>query len=125
MSMDKKITEEMKAKLEGERDKILQELGEVANVDPHAPNSFEAAFPSYGDEEEENAAEVGQFTTNLGLEKILTSSLRDVLGALDRIEKGSYGVCKYCKKDIGEARLNARPSSSACIDCKQKLTREK
>ena len=123
--MDKQVVEEMKKKLEGEKEKLLRELGEVANVDPHAPNSFKAAFPNYGDEEEENAAEVGQFTTNLGLKKILTSSLRDVQGALHRIEKGTYGVCKYCKKYIGEARLKARPSSSACIDCKQKLTKEK
>lgn len=123
--MDKKIIKAMKTKLEEERDKILHELGKVANVDPHAPNSFEAAFPNFGDEEEENSAEVGQFTTNLGLEKILTSSLRDVQGALNRIENSTYGICKYCNKDIGEARLNARPSSSACIECKQKLTKEK
>jgi len=123
--MDKQFIEEMKAKLEGEQKKLLHELGEVANVDPHAPNSFEASFPNYGDEEEENAAEVGQFTTNLGLEKILTSSLRDVQGALHRIKKGTYGICKYCEKEIGDARLGARPSSSACIDCKQKLTKEK
>jgi DnaK suppressor protein len=123
--MNQKFIAEMKIKLLAEKEKIERELGEVANVDPHSPNNYEAAFPNYGDEEEENAAEVGQFTTNLGLEKILTSSLRDVTGALDRIENGTYGICKYCKKVISEARLNARPASSACIECKQKLTKEK
>ena len=123
--MNEQFIEEMKVKLGREQEKLERELAEIANKDPHTPNTYETSFPNYGDEEEENAAEVGQFTTNLGLEKILTSSLRDVTNALARIKKGNYGICKYCKKEIGEARLNARPASSACIECKQRLTREK
>lgn len=123
--MDKKFVEEMKGMLLLEKEKLERDLKDVANVDPHAPDHYEAAFPNYGDEEEENAAEVGQYTANLGLEKILTSSLRDVTKALERIEQETYGICKYCNKEIGEARLRARPASSACIACKQKLTKEK
>ena len=38
-----------------------------------------------------------------------------------RIESGEYGVCKYCKEEIGKKRLQARPVASACVKCKTKL----
>lgn len=123
--MDKKIIEKLHSGLLVQKAKLEKELGEVATKDPHNESNYEPTYPDFGDEEEENANEVGQFTTNVELEKILTSSLRDVTAALDRINKGTYGICKYCKKEINPKRLEARPSSSACIECKTKLTKEK
>jgi DnaK suppressor protein len=38
--------------------------------------------------------------------------------ALDRIEEGSYGICETCGKDISVKRLEARPVTEQCIDCK-------
>ncbi|GAB4276899.1 MAG: RNA polymerase-binding protein DksA [Deferrisomatales bacterium] len=38
--------------------------------------------------------------------------------ALDRIEQGTYGICETCGEDIGEKRLEARPVTTQCIDCK-------
>jgi len=32
-----------------------------------------------------------------------------------------YGKCKYCGEDIPVKRLLARPASSACVGCKEKL----
>jgi DnaK suppressor protein len=40
--------------------------------------------------------------------------------ALERIEKGSYGVCRDCGEPIAEARLNAIPWTRVCITCKEK-----
>jgi DnaK suppressor protein len=40
--------------------------------------------------------------------------------ALERIEDGSYGECEVCGEDIGFERLEARPVTTQCIDCKQK-----
>ncbi len=39
--------------------------------------------------------------------------------ALDRIETGTYGICDQCEEDISEARLEARPVTTVCIDCKR------
>lgn len=40
--------------------------------------------------------------------------------ALQRIEAGTYGVCRTCKGTIGRARLEAVPTATQCIDCKKK-----
>ena len=40
--------------------------------------------------------------------------------ALQRIEEGSYGVCRVCNGEISQARLEAVPTATQCIDCKAK-----
>ncbi|MBT8044747.1 MAG: TraR/DksA family transcriptional regulator [Verrucomicrobiae bacterium] len=37
--------------------------------------------------------------------------------ALERLEKGDYGICDDCKKPINIERLKAKPSVSLCINC--------
>ena len=39
--------------------------------------------------------------------------------ALDRIEKGIFGICDSCGEDISEGRLKARPVTTLCINCKE------
>lgn len=38
--------------------------------------------------------------------------------ALARIDDGSYGNCEECEERIGSKRLEARPVTTLCIDCK-------
>lgn len=38
--------------------------------------------------------------------------------ALERIENGTYGICEECGEEISEQRLEARPVTTLCIDCK-------
>ncbi len=40
--------------------------------------------------------------------------------ALQRIEDGNFGYCEECGDDIGFERLNARPVTTLCIECKRK-----
>ncbi len=37
--------------------------------------------------------------------------------ALDRLEKGEYGICENCGNPIDKARLKAYPEASLCLDC--------
>ncbi|NNG40064.1 TraR/DksA family transcriptional regulator [Flexivirga sp. ID2601S] len=37
--------------------------------------------------------------------------------ALARLADGSYGVCERCGAPIGDGRLEARPTTTFCIDC--------
>ena len=39
--------------------------------------------------------------------------------ALERIESGTYGSCEECGEDISIKRLEARPVTTKCIDCKE------
>ena len=38
--------------------------------------------------------------------------------ALVRIDEGIYGMCEACDEEIGLKRLEARPVTTLCIDCK-------
>ncbi len=40
--------------------------------------------------------------------------------ALDRVENGTYGICRTCGREIGRARLEAVPIATQCIACKSK-----
>ncbi len=39
--------------------------------------------------------------------------------ALERIESGTFGVCESCGEKIGMKRLEARPVTTLCIECKR------
>jgi hypothetical protein len=44
--------------------------------------------------------------------------LRDrILGALERVEAGTYGLCYGCGEPIPYSRLAAVPETLTCIDC--------
>jgi DnaK suppressor protein len=45
--------------------------------------------------------------------------------ALERIDKGDYGMCVSCGQPIGPERLEAVPHARLCIDCKSKEERGK
>ena len=40
--------------------------------------------------------------------------------ALERIESGTYGICKGCGKEIPKERLEAVPHTQLCVPCKLK-----
>jgi DnaK suppressor protein len=46
--------------------------------------------------------------------------LQAIEEALQRIDKGTYGICRDCGNPIAEARLNAIPWTRVCINCKEK-----
>ena len=43
-----------------------------------------------------------------------------IKSALERLEQGIYGLCEECGEEIGEKRLEARPVTTLCINCKKK-----
>lgn len=121
-SMDQTTLKKIESQLLKEKGKLETQLAQFSSKNVHNPDDYNALFPQFGEKEEDNATEVAQYSDNLTLERTLESALRDVKNALGMIEKGTYGICKYCKKPIDDRRLLARPTSSSCIDCKKQLT---
>lgn len=39
--------------------------------------------------------------------------------AIERIDEGSFGECESCGEDIEVRRLEARPTATLCIQCKE------
>ncbi len=121
--LSKKFVEEMKEQLLAQKEKIEGELSQFATRTGDS-DDFKSTFPDYGNKDDENAEEVATYETNLRLEETLEKELRDISNSLKKMEDGTYGVCKYCKKPIPENRLRARPTSGSCVECKKTLTQE-
>lgn len=119
--MDKKIIEKIKQDLLARKKQVEEDLRSFTKNDAHEKDQHRTNFPNYGDKSDENVQEIDEYTTNLATERVLESTLRDIDNALERIKKGTYGICKYCQKEIGEKRLLARPVANTCIACKTKL----
>ncbi len=122
--MDRKVLETIKKKLEEEKQRLTSALGEFTKKDSQISGNYRSEFPEYGDDEDENANEVAEYSDRLSLEHTLEDQLRDVNKALVSIAKGTYGICQHCNKPIEEQRLMIRPTSSSCVECKKKLKGE-
>lgn len=46
-------------------------------------------------------------------------TLKKINEAIKRIEEGSYGACESCEETIELRRLQARPTTTLCIACKE------
>ncbi len=75
----------------------------------------------YGDGFADAAAATAERSEVLGIVENLVSLLSDVDAALAKADEGTYGVCESCGKNIGAARMEYRPTSTLCIDCKSKI----
>ncbi|HEY7470338.1 MAG TPA: TraR/DksA C4-type zinc finger protein [Acidimicrobiia bacterium] len=92
----------------------LAELGAAESGDLRIDLDFGGSFA-------DAAAVTAERTEVLGVVESLKSQLANVDRALGRIADGSYGTCERCGQEIASARLEARPESIFCVDCKTKL----
>jgi RNA polymerase-binding protein DksA len=116
--------ESIKKNLLEEKTRIETELAGIGQKEEGGNGKFNVNFPNYGDEEEDSVVEVADYETNLSVGKGIEKLLRDIESSLARIEKGTYGTCKYCEKPIDPKRLLARPTSSSCVECKKTINLE-
>ena len=123
--MDKKTLEHFQQRLLEEQTRLTQELNDIGHADPLQKDSFTPDYQESGsNSEDDNAQEIAEYADDLSIEARLEAELKDVAKALDSVEKETYGICKYCGKPIDPKRLEARPASSSCIECKKILTQE-
>ncbi len=49
--------------------------------------------------------------------------LQEIDRALERVARGSYGVCESCGEEISQARLKAIPWARYCVHCQEIISR--
>lgn len=104
------------SELQAEREKIIHQLAELgANDQGDLTGDVE-----FGDGFADAAAATAERSEVLGIVENLMSLLREVDAALVKVDEGTYGTCEVCGKKIGAARLEFRPTSTRCVDCKSK-----
>ncbi len=106
--------EKAEQSLRKEREQLvhqLEELGAAESGDLRSDIDFGGSFA-------DAAAVTAERTEVLGLVDSLKGQLDDVDAALAHIEAGTYGTCDNCGNEIGADRLEFRPASVLCVNCK-------
>ena len=109
--------EEITAKLLSLKGELEAKLGKFAHKAENAELP-DGTYPDYGDDDDDTVHEIEEFIVNQSVKDSYEKELRDVIAALERIEKGTYGICKYTGEKIDENRLRARPTSSSSTEAK-------
>jgi RNA polymerase-binding transcription factor DksA len=76
----------------------------------------------FGDAFADAGAATAERTETIGIVTSLKKRLDDVDRALAKIDDGTFGVCMICGKDIGTTRMEFRPTSVRCVDCKTRAS---
>lgn len=102
--------------LNEEREKLVRQLTELgATEDGDLTGDVD-----YGDGFADAAAATAERSEVLGIVNNLKKLLADVDQALAKVADGTYGQCKSCGKEIGAARMEFRPTSRYCVECKSR-----
>ncbi len=118
--MNQNLISELKEKVEKEKTSIEQELQKFASEDNNPKGDWDTKFPNLdsnaagGSAMETEADEVEEYERRLPIEHSLELKLTDINSALEKIEKGNYGICEKCGKEIEEERLKTIPEARFC-----------
>lgn len=109
----KKFRELLESKRQSVLDRARRTLNEDMALDPDdLPDEMDLASSEY----------LQSFEFRLrGREKSLLAKL-DL--ALRKLEAGHFGICDSCGEPIGKKRLEARPETTLCIQCKESQERD-
>lgn len=118
MTIDPKTLAELKKSLLEEKERLEINLEKIARPIDKKDGEYETNFEIIGEDKEDNATEVEQYTDSLPVETALENNLKNVIAALSKMEAGTYGICENCQKEISIDRLKINPSAKTCTQCK-------
>ncbi|MEX0725305.1 MAG: TraR/DksA family transcriptional regulator [Planctomycetaceae bacterium] len=119
--MKKQKLEQTRMKLLDMRDRLQSEIRTGANMlneQIQAPGDV-TDLPTHNADHDAEGLDA-----ELATEAVQQQTLDAVEAALDRLDDGSYGVCKSCGEPIGDERLDALPYTALCIDCERQRESE-
>lgn len=107
--------------LESFRTALLQKRGELLGGAAGKPLQWTMENNSgrQGDMADQ-ASGTNEVHVQLKLKQTDAKILQAIEDALQRLDDGSYGICRECGEPIAEARLTAIPWTRKCIACKEK-----
>ena len=105
----------LRSRLENDKKHLIDDLEQLkANIRPTEERREGSPFGK----REEEATESLELERRLAIEKQMKEQLADVEHALQKFEKGTYGLCEECGQPIDPARLEALPQAKLCLSCK-------
>lgn len=111
--MDFKLLGEFKKKLFAIKDALTRQIAGLRK-----PVDMGDDIDSF----EEEADEATEFAAQAGMVETLKRRAHRVEDALRKMDKGTYGICEKCNKQIEPQLLEVDPESRYCRDCKLKMS---
>ena len=112
--MDEEQLAEIRAQLLQMREEVLAES--------------ERAYAASQTLGKDGVPDIGDMSSNsynqeilMNLSETQRSRVRDIDAALERMDQGVYGLCARCEDEIPARRLEVRPFSRYCVDCKAEV----
>ena len=118
--MDQQQAVKLKQELLHEKAEIEGQLGQIAKKNPAIKGDWTAVpadVTNPADSLDEKAQNVTNYEERRALEQNFELRLREIDETLERLDKGTYGICSNCNLQIGEKRLQAIRAAQLCINC--------
>ncbi|MFA6158662.1 MAG: TraR/DksA C4-type zinc finger protein [Candidatus Paceibacterota bacterium] len=111
-------TEHFKKLLEKELSSLETDLKSVGHMNPDNPKDWEASSGEVdvnASDSADIADNIESYESNTAVLKQLETQYNDVKLALDKISKGTYGICEISGHPIENERLEANPAARTCM----------
>ncbi|MBC8208371.1 MAG: RNA polymerase-binding protein DksA [Desulfobulbaceae bacterium] len=108
--MEQSLLDQFKKQLEEKREEILAEADKTLN----GMTDQSGNIPDPND----RASAESERNFELRIRERELKLLPKIEAALERIADHTFGECEECGEEIGLKRLEARPVTALCIDCK-------
>ena len=102
------------------KDALLRKRGEILGTGGIKPLQASMENNTRQGDMADQASGNNEVHIALKLRQTDAKILQAIEEALERIEKGTYGICRDCGEPIADARLLAIPWTRVCISCKEK-----
>ncbi len=114
--------EKFRELLLSERARLELELEEIESRTARATDAERATeLSSYEDHPADLASETFEREKDLAIAESVESLMDQVVTALEKIDRGTYGTCDACGRPIKKARLQALPFATLCLECQDRL----
>jgi RNA polymerase-binding transcription factor DksA len=104
--------------LKKELETLEAELKTVGHKNPNNPKDWEATSGDVdinASDSADIADNIESYEANTAVLKPLEIQYNDVKTALEKIKKGSYGICEIGGEEIETKRLEANPAAKTCM----------
>jgi len=100
---------------------LTEKKQEILKTRMEKRNNQMQAGHTAGDDDVDQANELVYRNTELEIISRESNQIKQIEKALDKIRKGTFGLCEICHMDIEENRQLANPVTCFCFSCQEEL----
>ena len=123
MAQKRKLdTKKYREALEAERERLLEQ---IRRIEDRTAGRDRLDSQISAEDFDEPGGDAASDTLERTQAMAIGENFRDMLAyvehALAKLDKGTYGQCDSCGKNIAKARLDFLPWAAMCADCRKRL----